>query len=170
MKSMNRVPVERFLSRVKRPGRYIGREWNLPQKDFTDAKVQMVMAFPDLYEVGMSHLGLRILYEVVNRQDTYSMERAMAPAPDLEALLRAEDTPLFSLETNRPLGDFDIIGFSIQYELCVTNILNMLDLSGIPLRSKNRNHRHPIVIGGGPCVYNPEPLCSIFRCLSSGGR
>ena len=85
MKSMNRVPVERFLSRVKRPGRYIGREWNLPQKDFTDAKVQMVMAFPDLYEVGMSHLGLRILYEVVNRQDTYSMERAMAPAPDLEA-------------------------------------------------------------------------------------
>ncbi len=168
MKSMNRVPVERFLSRVKRPGRYIGREWNLPQKDFTDAKVQMVMAFPDLYEVGMSHLGLRILYEVVNRQDTYSMERAMAPAPDLEALLRAEDTPLFSLETNRPLGDFDIIGFSIQYELCVTNILNMLDLSGIPLRSKNRNHRHPIVIGGGPCVYNPEPFAPFFDVFLVG--
>lgn len=168
MKKMTTVPVERFLKRVQRPGRYIGREWNLPQKDFASAEVQMCIAFPDLYEVGMSHLGLRILYEIVNQTEKYSMERVMMPAPDLEALLRQEDTPLFSLETNRPVGNFDVLGFSIQYELSATNILAMLDLSDIPLRSENRNHRHPIVIGGGPCVYNPEPFAPFFDVFLIG--
>lgn len=168
MKEYQYIPVERFLNRVKRPGRYVGKEWNIPDKDFEKADVQMVMAFPDLYEVGMSHLGLRILYEVVNQTTPYAMERVMAPGPDLEELLRAEDTPLFTLETNRAVGDFDVVGFSIQYELCVTNILNMLDLAGIPLRAEQRNHRHPIVIGGGPCVYNPEPFAPFFDVMFIG--
>ena len=168
MKEYQHIPVERFLNRVKRPGRYVGKEWNIPDKDFEKADVQMVMAFPDLYEVGMSHLGLRILYEVVNRTEDFAMERVMAPGPDLEELLRAENTPLFTLETNRAVGDFDVLGFSIQYELCVTNILNILDLSGIPLRAENRDHRHPIVIGGGPCVYNPEPFAPFFDVMMIG--
>ena len=162
------MDVERFLRRVRRPARYIGNEWNLPQKAFGEAKVRMALAFPDLYEVGMSHLGMRILYEVVNRSEAYSMERAMAPAPDMEALLRAENTPLFSLETSSPLGDFHILGFSLQYELSITNVLNMLDLAGIPLRGENRDHRHPIIIGGGPCVYNPEPFASFFDVFLIG--
>ena len=168
MKEYQHIPVERFLNRVKRPGRYVGKEWNIPDKDFEKADVQMVMAFPDLYEVGMSHLGLRILYEVVNRTENFAMERVMAPGPDLEELLRTENTPLFTLETNRAVGDFDVVGFSIQYELCVTNILNILDLSGIPLRAENRDHRHPIVIGGGPCVYNPEPFAPFFDVMMIG--
>lgn len=168
MKQYRHIPVERFLNRVQRPGRYVGREWNIPQKDFEKADVQMVMAFPDLYEVGMSHLGLRILYEVVNEAADFAMERVMAPGPDLEALLRAEDTPLFTLETNRAVGDFDVLGFSIQYELSATNILNILDLSEIPLRAEDRDHGHPIVIGGGPCVYNPEPYAPFFDVLLIG--
>lgn len=168
MKEYHHIPAERFLNRVQRPGRYVGREWNTPQKNFEDADVQMVMAFPDLYEVGMSHLGLRILYEVVNQHDEFAMERVMAPGPDLEQLLRAEKTSLFTLETNRAVGDFDVLGFSIQYELSATNILNILDLSGIPLRAEDRKHHHPIVIGGGPCVYNPEPFAPFFDVMLIG--
>ena len=168
MKEYRYVSAERYLNRVSRPGRYVGKEWNIPEKDFEKADVQMVMAFPDLYEVGMSHLGLRILYEVVNNHTEFAMERVMAPGVDLEALLRAEQTPLFTLETNRAVGDFDVLGFSIQYELCVTNILNILDLSGIPLRAEKRDHRHPIVIGGGPCVYNPEPFAPFFDVMFIG--
>ncbi|MBQ6811344.1 MAG: TIGR03960 family B12-binding radical SAM protein [Firmicutes bacterium] len=168
MKEYRYVSAERYLNRVSRPGRYVGKEWNIPEKDFEKADVQMVMAFPDLYEVGMSHLGLRILYEVVNNHTEFAMERVMAPGVDLEALLRAEQTPLFTLETNRAVGDFDVLGFSIQYELCVTNILNILDLSGIPLRAEKRDHRHPIVIGGGTCVYNPEPFAPFFDVMFIG--
>ncbi len=168
MKSENAVDVARILNRVQRPSRYIGREWNLPSLDFRKGQVRMVMAFPDLYEVGMSHLGLRILYEVVNSTGKYTMERVMAPAPDLEVLLRAENTPLFTLETNEPVANFDVLGFSIQYELSATNILNILNLSNIPLRSENRDHRHPIVLGGGPCVYNPEPFAPFFDVFLIG--
>lgn len=168
MKEYRYVSAERYLNRVSRPGRYVGKEWNIPEKDFEKADVQMVMAFPDLYEVGMSHLGLRILYEVVNNHTEFAMERVMAPGVDLEALLRLEQTPLFTLETNRAVGDFDVLGFSIQYELCVTNILNILDLSGIPLRAEKRDCRHPIVIGGGPCVYNPEPFAPFFDVMFIG--
>jgi radical SAM family uncharacterized protein len=168
MKKYHHIPVERFLNRVQRPGRYVGREWNIPQKNFENADVQMVMAFPDLYEVGMSHLGLRILYEVVNEAADLAMERVMAPGPDLEELLRAEDMPLFTLETNRALGDFDVLGFSIQYELSATNILNILDLGKIPLRVADRDYRYPIVIGGGPCVYNPEPFAPFFDVMLIG--
>lgn len=168
MKKYRYVPAERYLNRVSRPGRYVGKEWNIPEKNFEEADVQMVMAFPDLYEVGMSHLGLRILYEVVNNHTDFSMERVMAPGVDLEALLRAENTPLFTLETNRAVGDFNVLGFSIQYELCVTNILNILELSEIPLRASERGHGHPIVIGGGPCVYNPEPFAPFFDVMLIG--
>lgn len=168
MKQGNTVDMAPYLRRVQRPGRYIGQEWNLPDKDFRAAKVSMVMAFPDLYEVGMSHLGLRILYDVVNATSDYSMERVMAVAPDLEALLRRDGTPLSSLETSRPLGDFDLIGFSVQYELCATNILAMLDLAAIPLRSEERDHRHPLVLGGGPCMYNPEPFAPFFDVILIG--
>lgn len=162
------VKVDRLLKRVQRPSRYIGREWNMPDIDFTQGKVRMAMAFPDLYEVGMSHLGLRILYDIVNSSGKYTMERVMAPAPDLEELLRRENTPLFTLETNEPLGNFDILGFSIQYELSATNILNILDLGSIPLRSADRDHRHPIVLGGGPCVYNPQPFAPFFDVFLIG--
>lgn len=168
MKKYRYVPAERYLNRVSRPGRYVGKEWNIPEKNFEEADVQMVMAFPDLYEVGMSHLGLRILYEVVNNHTDFSMERVMAPGVDLEALLRAENTSLFTLETNRAVGDFNVLGFSIQYELCVTNILNILELSEIPLRASERDHGHPIVIGGGPCVYNPEPFAPFFDVMLIG--
>lgn len=166
--TMGSKDVESVLRSVRRPARYIGNEWNLPPKAFGEAKVRMALAFPDLYEVGMSHLGLRILYEVVNRSENYSMERAMAPAPDLEALLRAKRLPLFSLETRSPLGDFHILGFSLQYELSITNVLNMLDLAGIPLDREARDNRHPIVIGGGPCVYNPEPFAKFFDVFLIG--
>ncbi len=168
MRENHYVPVGKYLRRVTRPGRYVGREWNIPDKDFAGADVQMAMAFPDLYEVGMSHLGLRVLYEVVNGLPYAAMERVMAPAPDLEALLRADRAPLFTLETNRAVGDFDLLGFSLQYELCATNVLNILDLSGIPLRAENRDERHPIVIGGGPCVYNPEPFAPFFDVFLIG--
>ncbi len=168
MKSEKSVEVEKILKRVQRPSRYIGGEWNLPPIDFTKGKVRMAMAFPDLYEVGMSHLGLRILYEVVNTTGKYTMERVMAPGPDLERILREEGRPLFTLETKEPLNNFDVVGFSIQYELSATNILNMLDLGGIPLHGSDRNHRHPIILGGGPCVYNPEPFSPFFDVFLIG--
>lgn len=154
--------LETILNKVQKPGRYVGNEWNSCLKDHDQVKLRMVFAFPDLYEVGMSNQGLKILYDSVNRDDHLLMERVFAPASDLEDQLRREGYDLFALESGKPLKEFDLIGFSLQYELSYTNVLNMLDLAGIPLYSSQRGDNQPLIIGGGPCSFNPEPLAPFF--------
>ncbi len=157
---------ERIISRVKQPSRYLGCEVNAVKKEEADLK--LCLAFPDLYEVGMSHFGMQILYHVVNREPDMLAERVFAPDADMEALLRAENLPLFSLESRRPLSEFDILGVSLLYELNYTNVLAMLDLAGIPFRAKDRDRRHPFVIAGGPATVNPEPVAAFFDALVVG--
>ncbi len=154
--------IDNLLLQVQKPARYRGNEWNSWHKDHAAADVKMVMAFPDLYEVGMSNHGLKILYESVNSNPGLLMERVFAPAIDMEALLREHGLPLFSLESGTPLHKFDLIGFSLQYELSFSNVVNMLDLSGVSLYSEKRNEPDPLVVGGGPCAFNPEPLAPFF--------
>jgi len=157
---MNRISDD-ILYRVEKPARYIGGEYNSVYKDLTNVDIRFAFCFPDVYEVGMSHLGTRILYYILNqREDTYC-ERAFAPWPDMEKLLRDNNIPLGTLETKDTLSSFDFLGFTLQYEMSYTNILNMLNLSNIPLRSEDRDDSFPIVICGGPCAYNPEPLYNI---------
>lgn len=160
--------IEKILPRVRRPAQYLGTEWNSVHKDFDAVPVRMVFAFPDLYEVGMSHLGLQILYGLVNQRENCLMERAFAPAVDMEAELRRAELPLFSLESHRPLRDFDVVGFTLQYELTFSNVLNMLDLAGLPLRSADRQDDQPLVIAGGPAAYNPEPLAPFIDAFLIG--
>lgn len=160
--------LDSILARVQKPARYLGNEWNSIHKDHGRTAVRMVLAFPDLYEVGMSNQGLKILYECVNSRPDLLMERVFAPAADMEELMRKHSLPLFALESLRPLTDFDLIGFSLQYELSYTNVLNMLDLAGIPLYSSERKENDPLVIGGGPCVFNPEPLAPFFDLFVLG--
>jgi len=151
------VDWERLLSRVQRPSRYLGREINIVRKE--EATTHVALVFPDLYEVGMSHLGLKILYHILNQRPDIAAERVFAPDLDLEALLRRNGYPLTSLETSRPLNQFDLIGFTLQYELSYTNILNILDLGQVPLRTTERiEGDYPLVMAGGPGAYNPEPL------------
>lgn len=165
---MREFILGKILPRVEKPTRYLGTEWNSVHKDWDKTPVRMVFAFPDLYEVGMSHLGLAILYGLVNEREDMLMERVFAPGPDLEAILREEGLPLFSLESYRPLVDFDVIGFTLQYELSYTTILNMLHLAGVPLWAAERGPEHPVVIGGGPGASNPEPLAPFFDCVVLG--
>ncbi|CAA7599428.1 Conserved hypothetical protein CHP03960, radical SAM [Acididesulfobacillus acetoxydans] len=153
-----RRKVDRFLTRVLKPGRYLGAEWNSIHKEWESTRVHMAFAFPDVYEVGMSHLGTRILYHLVNSFPDFLCERVFAPWVDMEARLRENEVPLYALESFRPLKTFDVLGFTLQYELSFTNVLNMLDLAGIPLRSGKRKAGDPWVIAGGPCAFNPEPL------------
>lgn len=153
-----RQQIERFLPQVLKPSRYLGAEWNSVHKDWDGAKVRMAFAFPDVYEVGMSHLGTRILYHLVNSFPEYLCERVFAPWVDMEEKMREHKLPLYALESFRPIREFDVLGFTLQYEMSFTNILNMLDLAGIPLRVGERGPEHPWVIAGGPCAYNPEPL------------
>jgi radical SAM family uncharacterized protein/radical SAM-linked protein len=150
------------LKGIERPGRYIGGEVNAVVKEDGEVDLHVALAFPEVYEIGMSHLGLRILYDLVNQRPRFWAERVMAPWPDLEARLRSERRPLASLESGRPLADFDLIGFSLQYELTYTNVLNMLDLAGIPQVARDRDERAPLIVGGGPCAMNPEPLADFF--------
>ena len=159
---------EEVLPLVEKPARYLGTEWNRIKKEWTLERVKMAFAFPDVYEVGMSHLGLKILYGLVNEKDEYLMERAFAPGADMEKLLRAKQIPLFSLESYQPLSSFDVIGFTLQYEMSYTNILNMLDMSYIPIFSKDRDEDYPLIIAGGPCVYNPEPLAPFIDLFVVG--
>ncbi|KLU63156.1 radical SAM superfamily protein [Peptococcaceae bacterium CEB3] len=153
-----RRKVDRFLARVLKPGRYLGAEWNSIHKEWESTRVHMAFAFPDVYEVGMSHLGTRILYHLVNSFPDFLCERVFAPWVDMEARLRENGVPLYALEFFRPLKTFDVLGFTLQYELSFTNVLNMLDLAGIPLRAGERKAGDPWVIAGGPCAFNPEPL------------
>jgi radical SAM family uncharacterized protein len=154
--------LDKLLHKVSKPTRYIGNEYNSIHKDKSVIKVHVALAFPDIYEIGMSHLGIKILYHLLNEQDDIYAERVFAPWIDFEKLLRDNKIPLFSLESKTTLKNFDFLGFSLQYEMSYTNILNMLDLSGIPLFSKQRTDKHPFIIAGGPCAYNPEPLAEFI--------
>ncbi len=153
-----------IFSLVQKPSRYIGGEWNTVRRDaeFQNKSVSVCLCFPDLYETGFANTGIEILYRVVNRRENAYAERAYAADSDLASILREKGWPLFSLETRMPIRDFDIVGFGLPYELCFTNILEMLDLAQIPLLAKDRTEEHALVIGGGPCVINPEPLADFF--------
>ncbi len=160
--------LDDILSRVERPSRYIGGEVNSTIKKTDDSVLKFALAFPDVYEVGMSHLGVQILYSILNSRKEIAAERFFAPWPDLERQLRALDVPLCSLENRIALSDFDIVGFSLQYELSFTNVLNMLDLGGVPLRARDRTGKCPIVIAGGPCAFNPAPLADFIDAFVIG--
>lgn len=159
---------ERLLCLVQKPARYSGGEWNSICKDWDQVDVSVAFAFPDVYEVGMSHLGLQILYDTVNRRPDALMERVFAPWADMEAVMRSQQMSLFSLESKRPVRNFDIFAFTLQYEMTFTNIINMLDLAGIPLRSSERGPGFPLIIAGGPCAFNPEPLADFIDVFAIG--
>lgn len=157
-----------ILYRVEKPSRYVGGELNEVIKDPKEVDIRFGFCFPDVYEVGMSHLGSRILYHVLNqRKDTYC-ERVYAPWPDMEKLMRENNIPLYALETKDPINEFNFLAFTLQYEMSYTNILNMLNMGGIPLRASERTERDPLVIAGGPCAYNPEPLYDIVDIFQLG--
>jgi radical SAM family uncharacterized protein len=159
---------QHILPKVTKPSQYIGNEWNIVKKDWDKCQVKTAFLFPDVYEVGMSHLGLRILYHIVNQRPEFLMERAFAPMVDMEELMRKNQITLFSLESYRPLKEFDILGFTLQYEMSYTNILNMLDLAGLPLRAAERGNQLPLIIAGGPCAFNPEPLADFIDLFVLG--
>lgn len=157
---MNRI-TDDILFKVEKPARYTGGEFNSCNKDKTKVDIRYAFCFPDVYEVGMSHLGSKILYYVLNEREDTFCERVFAPWPDMEKLMRENNISLGTLETKDSLSEFDFLGFTLQYEMSYTNILNMLDMAGIPVRASKRNDSHPIVMCGGPCAYNPEPLYDI---------
>ncbi len=160
--------IQKQLLKVKSPSRYIGGEFNSIVKDKSKVDVRFAFCFPDAYDVGMSHIGMKILYSLKNARENWWCERVFAPWPDYEALMRENDIPLYGLESLDPIKEFDFIGFTIQYELCYTNILNMLDLAGLPVPAAERSEDDPIVIAGGPCVCNPEPLCDFIDLFVIG--
>jgi len=159
---MNNRINDDILRSVEKPARYTGNEWNVVQKDVNDIKIRFAFCFPDVYEVGMSHLGMRILYHLINEREDSWCERVFAPWVDMEEKMRENGIPLFALESHDPVNIFDFIGFSLQYEMSYTNIINMLDLAGIPIRTADRAEEHPFVCAGGPCSCNPEPLAEII--------
>ncbi len=157
-----------ILARVKKPARYAGGEYGAVKKDLSSVDLRVVFCFPDSYEIGMSHLGLKLLYALWNAQDSISCERAFAPWPDMEAEMRAAGLPLYALESYDPVSAFDIIAFTLQYELCYTNVLNMLDLAGLPVYAKDRHTLHNLVVAGGPCVCNAEPIADFIDLFMFG--
>lgn len=157
-----------ILMKIEKPARYIGNEVNSVIKDKSKIDIRFAMCFPDVYEIGMSHLGIQILYDMFNRREDVWCERVYSPWLDLDKIMREEKIPLFALESQDPIKDLDFLGITIQYEMCYTNILQILDLSQIPLHSCDRTEEHPIVIGGGPCTYNPEPLAEFFDLFYIG--
>ena len=160
--------LEPLLLKVQKPIRYVGGEFNSVVKDKKNIRTRMALCFPDNYEIGMSHLGLKILYSLINAREDCWAERVYAPWPDMEALMRENRIPLYGLESLDPLREFDFLGFSLQYELSYTNILNMLDLAGIDPLAENRTNDDPIIFAGGPCAMNAEPLCDFFDCFQLG--
>lgn len=160
--------LDKALKKVEKPARYIGLEENSHNKDINHAKVKFAFAFPDVYEVGMSHLGLHILYNLINDQKDFVCERTFAPWFDMEDQMRKNNIELFTLESKEEVKNFDILGFTLQYELSYTNILNMMDLANIPIFSKDRDETYPIVIAGGPCAFNPEPLADFIDLFLIG--
>lgn len=159
---------EEILMQVEKPARYIGNEVNAVMKNPEEVEVRFAMCFPDVYEIGMSHLGIQILYDMLNSFEDVWCERVYSPWVDLDRIMREKHIPLFALESQDPIKEFDFLGITIQYEMCYTNILQVLDLSGIPLLAKDRTGKDPIVIGGGPCTYNPEPIADFFDIFYIG--
>jgi len=160
--------LDDILSKVQKPARYTGGEWNSVVKDWRQTDTKVALSYPDIYEIGMSNLGLAILYDILNHQPGVLAERVFAPWTDMETELRAGKLPLLSLETGHPLSEFDIIGFSLGYELTYTNVLNMLDLAGIPVLASERNESHPLIIAGGGCALNPEPMADFIDVFIIG--
>ncbi len=160
--------LEHILPHVEKPGRYVGGEWGSLVKDWDAAALRVALCFPDVYEIGMSNLGLAVLYDILNRQPDILAERVYAPWPDMQAQLRQARLPLYSLENKRPLSEFDIVGFSLPYEQVYTNVLTMLDLGGIPVRAAERTDAHPIVIAGGHATFNPEPMSDFIDAFVIG--
>ncbi len=165
---MRKLIEEKLLLNVQKPGRYIGGEYNSVQKELREDMLRFAFAFPDIYEVGMSHVGLKILYHLLNEQENIWCERVFAPWIDADAVMKKENIPLFSLESYTPIKEFDVIGFTLQYEMCYTNVLNMLALGGIALRGKDRAESDPIIIAGGPCALSPEPMADFIDMFVIG--
>lgn len=159
---------DEILMTIDKPARYIGNELNSVMKDTSQIDIRFAMCFPDVYEIGMSHLGIQILYDMFNRRDDTWCERVYSPWPDLHQIMKDKNIPLFGLESQEPIKNFDFLGITLQYEMCYTNVLQVLDLSQIPLLAADRTEEHPIVIGGGPCVYNPEPIAPFFDIFYIG--
>ena len=160
--------IERLFPSVEKPGRYTGGEWNAIVKDPSRTRISVALAFPDVYEIGMSYLGQKILYALLNERPEFRAERVFAPWPDMEEALRIAGEPLFSLENRTPLSAFDVVGFSLLYELNYSNVLTMLDLGGITLRAGDRRDDEPLVLAGGPAVFNPEPVAVYFDAFVAG--
>lgn len=160
--------TSRLLPNVQGPAQYMGGELNIVRKDHRRVRGKLCLAFPDAYTIGMSHHGLQVLYSLMNARADWACERAFAPWPDMEQELRRNEVPLYSLETFTPLAEFDVLGFTLQYEIAYGNILTMLDLAGIPLRSADRTLEHPLIIAGGPCAQNPEPLAPFVDVFVTG--
>lgn len=166
---MSRLALsDEILLTIDQPARYIGGELNMIKKDPASVDIRFAMCFPDVYEIGMSHLGIQILYDMFNRRDDVYCERVYSPWPDLHRIMKEKQIPLFALESQDPIREFDFLGITIQYEMCYTNILQILDLSRIPLHASERGEDMPIVIGGGPCTYNPEPIADFFDLFYIG--
>ena len=159
---------DEILMTIDKPARYIGNELNSVMKDTSQIDIRFAMCFPDVYEIGMSHLGIQILYDMFNRREDTWCERVYSPWPDLHQIMKDKNIPLFGLESQEPIKSFDFLGITLQYEMCYTNVLQVLDLSQIPLLAADRTEDHPIVIGGGPCVYNPEPIAPFFDIFYIG--
>ena len=159
---------DEILLKIEKPARYIGNEVNSVMKDPEKVSIRFAMCFPDVYEIGMSHLGIQILYDMFNKREDVWCERVYSPWTDLDQIMRERKIPLFALESQDPVKEFDFLGITLQYEMCYTNILQVLDLSGIPLAAEERTDEDPIVIGGGPCTYNPEPLAEFFDLFYMG--
>lgn len=165
------MTLDRLLKKVNKPARYIGGEINSVMKDPDNVSLRFAFAFPDIYEIGMSYVGLQILYDILNQRDDIFCERVFAPAEDMESEMRSCGIPLFSLETKTPVAGFDILGFTLQYEMSFTNILNMIDLAGIPVKREDRRvsgRKYPLIAAGGPCAYQPEPLADFFDLFLIG--
>ena len=159
---------DEILMTIEKPARYIGGEVNAVMKDKEKVDIRFAMCFPDVYEIGMSHLGIQILYDMFNKREDTWCERVYSPWNDMDKVMREQQIPLFALESQDPIKDFDFLGITIQYEMCYTNILQVLDLAQIPLEASKRTKEHPFVIGGGPCTYNPEPLADFFDLFYIG--
>src|SRR5512139_3669753 len=160
--------LDRILLKVQKPGRYVGGELNSIVKDWNRVKTRIALVFPDIYDIGVSNVGLKILYDQVNQREDALAERAYAPWLDMEALMREHEIPLYTLESKRPLACFDLIGFSLPYETLYTNTLNVLDLAGIPIRSADRDETHPLIIAGGHSTMNPEPMHAFIDAFVVG--
>ncbi|MDE6254037.1 MAG: TIGR03960 family B12-binding radical SAM protein [Lachnospiraceae bacterium] len=159
---------DEILLSIEKPERYIGNEVNMVRKNPSDVDIRFCMCFPDVYEIGMSHLGIQILYDMFNRREDVYCERVYSPWKDLDKVMRENNIPLFAIESQDSIKDFDFLGITLQYEMCYTNVLQVIDLSGIPIMASDRTDDDPIVIGGGPCVYNPEPLSDFFDIFYIG--